>query len=201
MTYRIEEKIIIDKNHLHDFKNWINSFKGKKIYPDRLIESIYFENLNNKMFIDSEEGCVPRKKIRVRNYPKSQNKNFFFEKKITGVEGRFKNSKIINKREYEQCINSGYFDESYGLCFPKIKVKYYREYFFVFNSRITVDQKINYSFFKNTITSIEDNEFVIEIKQKNQNIDNNLNNIFPFQRFRFSKYCRAFNFLNADKLI
>lgn len=201
MTFRIEEKIIIDKNFLHDFKKWINSNSAKKIYPDRLIKSIYFENLTNKMFIDSEEGCVPRKKIRIRNYPFSQNKNLFLEKKITGVEGKYKDSKIIDKPKYNEYINSGFFDDIYGLCYPKLQIKYYREYFFAFNTRITIDQKINYSFFGNKLSTIEDNEFVIEIKEKNQNINNNLNNIFPFQRFRFSKYCRAFNFLNADEFI
>ena len=59
MSFRIEE-IILNFGNLHDFKLWLKS--KLKIYPKRDILSVYFDNLNNDMYIESEEGIVPRKK-------------------------------------------------------------------------------------------------------------------------------------------
>ena len=71
-------------------------WKGyKKLYDDRIVNSLYFENISNSMFHDSEEGVVPRKKIRVRNYPQSKIEEYFLENKISSLEGRFKKKKSI----------------------------------------------------------------------------------------------------------
>ena len=62
----------------------------KKIFPKREIESIYFDDKNFEMYNESEEGVLPRYKIRLRRYPQSDLKKWFFEKKINSVEGKFK---------------------------------------------------------------------------------------------------------------
>ena len=49
------------------------------------------------MYTDSIEGLTPRKKIRVRNYPTTQDANLYLEIKISSVEGRFKTRKIVDK--------------------------------------------------------------------------------------------------------
>ena len=68
----------------------------QKFYiPKRKIESIYFDNKIKTSFKDSEEGVVPRKKIRIRNYPATKKINLL-EKKISSIEGRFKTSESIN---------------------------------------------------------------------------------------------------------
>ena len=62
MAFRLEEKI---KFHISDYiklKNKIYELNGFKLYPKRNISSIYFDNKNLDMFLDSEEGNVPRKK-------------------------------------------------------------------------------------------------------------------------------------------
>ena len=51
--------------------------------------SIYFDNRTLDMFSDSEEGNLPRKKIRLRSYPPNSNKKNL-EIKISSIEGRFK---------------------------------------------------------------------------------------------------------------
>ena len=80
MTFRIEEKLLLNTHQIHEFKKWINSKNSKKIYNNRMVRSIYFENNVDQMFGDSEEGCVPRKKIRVRNYPNNNySKDYFLE--------------------------------------------------------------------------------------------------------------------------
>ena len=45
------------------------------------------------MYRDSVEGSVPRKKIRIRNYPNTDDKNYYLETKISSIEGRFKTRK------------------------------------------------------------------------------------------------------------
>ena len=78
MSFRIEEKILVEKNQTIDFKKIYHKMSLKKLYASRIIKSLYFENANNEMYKDSIEGCLPRKKIRVRNYPNSETRAEFF---------------------------------------------------------------------------------------------------------------------------
>ena len=191
MTFRIEEKLFLNTNQIHDFKKWINLKNSKKIYNNRLVRSIYFENNIDQMFADSEEGCIPRKKIRVRNYPNNQNKFLYLEMKISSIEGRYKTSKIINEDTYKQLINTGIYDRQYGVCQPLIYVTYKREYYKINDVRISIDENINYSLFSGRKIGTDDN-LIIELKTSfNKDRDDLINN-FPFQRTRFSKYCNGF---------
>ena len=109
-------------------KSLIYNYGGIKIFPKRKISSLYFDNTKLKMHLDSEEGYVPRKKIRVRHYPDSkQLDNFNLETKISSVEGRFKKSNEISDTQCLELIKNGIFDKQYGHCKPKIYVKYLLE--------------------------------------------------------------------------
>ena len=101
MSFRIEEKLFIKKNFISDFKKFISSKSSEKIYDPRIIESLYFDNKNFEMYKDSLEGLTPRKKIRIRYYPE-QNGELFFEKKISSVEGRFKQRKLLSLDDFER---------------------------------------------------------------------------------------------------
>ena len=90
MSFRIEEKLYIKSEHLIDFKEFLVKHLAKKIYHQRIIKSLYFDNLNSQMYNDSIEGIVPRKKIRIRRYPNENDKNIYLEIKNSSVEGRFK---------------------------------------------------------------------------------------------------------------
>ena len=79
MTFRIEEKLYIRPEHLIDFKEFLVKRSAKQIYQPRTIKSLYFDNLNLDMYNDSIEGVVPRKKIRIREYPNGSDKNFYLE--------------------------------------------------------------------------------------------------------------------------
>ena len=195
MSFRIEEKLLINFNHIFDLKKWLSKKKYLKLYPDRKIKSLYFENLHNQMFIDSEEGITPRKKIRVRNYPENKERKFFFEKKISSPDGRFKEKKFLDYKEFEKIKKFGYFDSSYNVCHPKLFVEYLREYYDTKICRLTIDTRINYIDYNKLNNKKLDPYVAVEIKaQINSNSDQLLKE-FPFQRVRFSKYCRGFNFL------
>ena len=74
----------------------------KKLYPERKIISLYYDNINNQMFKDSIEGVLPRKKIRIRFYPNDIKKKFSLETKISSFEGRFK--KTINYQKEKTMV-------------------------------------------------------------------------------------------------
>ena len=107
MSFRIEKKYLIQPNQILEVNNWLSKNNFSKLYSGRQIESIYLENYQNDMFLNSEEGCVPRKKIRLRAYPQNQKKikKFLLEIKTTSVEGRFKSTKKINERQSLKILN------------------------------------------------------------------------------------------------
>ncbi len=200
MSFRIEEKISINNFNVFEFKKWLFSKGAKTLYPPRIINSIYFDN-DLKMYSDSNEGIVPRKKIRVRTYETkdffSSKKSFKKEIKITYYNYRFKEVEkfILN----EQNFFSGFHDQYYGLCKPNLNVFYKRNYFFVFNTRFTLDEDIEYKKLKNgklSNFSIKDKNFVVEIKSNKINSTDYFKDILPLPRSRFSKYCRGIELID-----
>jgi len=190
MTYRLEEKLYITNDALFEFKKYINEKGASEIYKKRIIESLYFENKYMQMYKDSIEGLTPRKKIRIRKYPDQEKNKFYEEVKITGAEGKFKTRNIIDNKGYEDKINRGIYDSQYGLCKPKLYIKYEREYLKLDDVRITIDKNIEFTNYPKRLT-LKDQRIIIEIKTSvKKNLDQ-LMNIFPFQRIRFSKYCNG----------
>ena len=192
MTFRIEKKYRVDQNKLIQLYDWLNLCKAKKIYNDRHIKSIYFDNNIFSSFHDSNDGTVPRKKIRLRNYSKSilDFKNLKLESKINSIEGRYKTSKIINN--HMNLLSMGLHDNLYGICYPKIMIIYKREYYKVHGYRVTIDREIKYTAFdlnKKFQNTIEENRIIMELKTNFNSNENDVNDKFPFEIVRFSKYC------------
>ena len=195
MSFRIEDKLFIFEENLSQFNQYLNDKSAKKIFEPRTIQSLYFDNLKLDMYNDSIEGSVPRKKIRIREYPKKNDTNIYFEIKSSSVEGRFKTRSIINHNRVLDLQTNGYLDNKYGTCLPNYFVTYEREYSIVNDMRITIDKNITYTNFK-TGKSFEDKKVIVEIKTAaNMDLDI-LMETFPFQRIRFSKYCLAVENLN-----
>ena len=199
MNKRIEEKYFISKNQLYEFINWINFNNGIEIFKPRLISSVYFDNYYLDFYKLSEEGITPRKKIRIRNYPNSDNNKYFLETKINHTHKKIKKSINIDLNIFQNYINKGLFDSQNGHCKPIVKVSYLRKYFKLFNHRLTIDTNIEYFNFNSSNKQIEEN-IIIELK----NLDNkealNTENLFYFKKIRFSKYCNAIRGLNISYL-
>ena len=140
MSFRIEYKYILYQNYIFEF---FEKYKNiKKIYPDRFISSVYFDNKELNCHKSSIEGLVPRQKIRIRSY---DNKNkYFLEKKINSEEGKFKTTEFISETDNEKFINIGMLIPRLGICNPKIIVSYIRSYYSLDNYRITVDRDISF---------------------------------------------------------
>ena len=190
MSFRIEEKLSINNNSIVEFKSYLAKKTAKQIYKRRKIESLYFENHNYEMYNDSLEGLTPRKKIRVRNYPGTQDNKLYLETKISSVEGRFKTRVIIAKEKFDNLKTKGILDSQYGLCKPCLYVIYERDYFKFNDVRISVDNNIKYKLYSSNIFQ-SDQSSIVEIKTSiKKNLDKLIED-FPFQRKRFSKYCNA----------
>lgn len=195
MSFRIEEKLFIKHENLIQFKEYLSKKIVKKIHSSRTIKSLYFDNLNLSMYSDSIEGSVPRKKIRIRHYPDTDDKNYYLEIKNSSVEGRFKTRKIITLNEFNIYKNNGILDINYGTCLPTFYVKYEREYALFDNIRISIDQNIIYKNYKSK-NIFSDNNSIVELKTNiNKDLDELIRD-FPFQKIRFSKYCLAVENLN-----
>ena len=187
MSSRIEDKLYINEYNLKNNKKFLEKKSANKVYTPRTIESLYFDNQNFQIHNDSIEGLVPRKKIRIRKYQKNQDSNIYYEIKNSSVEGRFKTRKIINSQKANELISKGIFDNQYGICLPKLYVTYDREYLFFKDVRISIDTNITYRSY-DTNFETKDNRVIAELKTSiNKDLDE-LNEEFPIQRIRFSKY-------------
>ncbi len=203
MSYRNEEKLRVAAGKIFQLKKWINESGGNILYPSRTVNSIYFDNEDYSMYSQSIEGVTPRKKIRFRIY----NNDFFLkmdekinkEVKITSVEGRFKTSNEV--KDPINLMKLGIYDNNYGICFPILNVIYKRSYYLLKDIRLTIDEKITYKKIINgqiSKLSTFDNYSIIELKYSNKQLLDTVSKIFPFERIRFSKYCRGVEFLKLN---
>lgn len=169
-----------------------------KLFEPRHINSVYFDTPRLDMFFHSEEGVVPRKKIRVRWY--EDNRKFYKETKTSSIEGRHKISNWLqNLNSVEKLLTEIYFDQQYGKIAPVVKVSYLRSYYQLQSMRVTFDEKITYQDLQNDIKrTFVDPECVSEVKTPISHGDDFLRKYFPYSSARFSKYSRAILFARGD---
>jgi SPX domain protein involved in polyphosphate accumulation len=194
MSFRIEEKIQTDRSKLVTLIEWIYKNGGHPLYPPRTVSSTYFDNENKDMFNQSEEGSLPRKKIRVRAYSKEQHSedNSRLETKISSIEGRFKTEKKL--RNISSIFRYGLADSEYGILKPVVRVTYERSYYSIYGVRLTIDRNLKYqplSAQYNKFRIIHSDAVIVEIKAPYSVSNDFLSEAFPFPRARFSKYCLA----------
>lgn len=193
MSFRLEDKSQLHISELIRLKKLIVENNGKRLFSNRGIESIYFDNNSFNMYNDSEEGVLPRKKIRVRKYLDKEMKSYNFETKISSVEGKFKTSNLIEEKIFNRYLKQGIFDKDYGSLYAVIKISYLREYWFLQGARLTIDYNIQYAGISNNKIYGDNETLILEIKSKNEiiSIQNLLTKILPIQKQRFSKYCEG----------
>ena len=190
MSFRIEKKFKLTKFEQKSLKEGLIKRGMKELYPKRAINSCYFDSHDLRCFYDSDEGVLPRKKIRLRWY---ENKDKITKEiKVSSIEGRFKTSEKFYDYKFLEKFNYSIYDKVYGNLYPKIIISYYREYFLLNNIRITFDSNIKYTnlnclsgFFFN------DQETVMEVKADLSNSLTKLEGFIDLPTSRFSKYCRG----------
>ena len=191
MSFRKEIKLILNRRNSLDFKKMIIEKGAIEIYPKRKISSLYFDNPKKQIHVDSEEGILPRKKIRIRWYDNKL--DFTKETKISSIEGRFKSIQKKPKIQHlDAVLKTRYFDNSYGILKPSLIVSYERHYFSLKSLRITFDRNISYKTLKYKTNFVaRDNEVVMEVKTPINFSDDYIKSIISQPTSRFSKYSRG----------
>ncbi len=190
MTFRKEIKRSLTFYESNILKNELLNKGMKRLFKSRLINSCYLDNNNFDLFFLSNEGILPRKKLRIRWYDSEL--NFKKETKISSIEGRFKSSEPINFNNLKEVYKYKENSVDYGLLKPVLRISYLREYFNYKNLRLTIDSNIRYvGLLGIKVFSSFDNYNVLEIKASEETSMDYLEEEFAFRIIRFSKYSRG----------
>ena len=190
MTFMKEIKRSLTFYESNILKNELLNKGMKRLFKSRLINSCYLDNNNFDLFFLSNEGVLPRKKLRIRWYDSEL--NFKKETKISSIEGRFKSTEPINFNNLKEVYKYKESSIDYGLLKPVLKISYLREYFNYKNLRLTIDSNIRYvGLLGIKVFSSLDNYNVLEIKASEETSMDYLEEEFAFRIIRFSKYSRG----------
>ena len=191
MSFRKEKKFRLTKSEFYDFKALLQRQGMSTLFNNRIVNSIYFDTKQLSMFNDSEEGILPRKKIRIRWYDNKLKSTL--ETKISSMEGRFKKSeKIYGNLLEEDLLNKAPLDPYYGNLSPSLKVTYERSYCTVRGMRITFDENIRYNNLRlKPGRTFLDPERVAEVKVSANCSEDSIEQLIPTPTMRFSKYSRG----------
>lgn len=189
MSFRKEKKFRLTFYDYELLKSELLLKGMEPLYAKREINSLYYDDENHSMYHDSEEGLLPRRKVRIRWYDDIQKANN--EVKISSFEGRFKTSSLLHLTSKNSLAES-LFDSHYGTITPSLLVSYTREYFTFKSMRVTFDSGIKYSNYRlaQNIT-FADQECVMEIKVGIDVPDDYIERLVPHSTSRFSKYSRG----------
>ena len=211
---RLEKKFVY-QNGDTTYKSFLINGMFKKIYPNRKINSIYFDCENLKNVWDNINGFGKRIKIRLRWYNNLFNKEVFLEEKkkinlmtVKNVKslGIFKDTlelkKFIKKSLSQEKLIS---DKRLNLG-EILTVSYDREYYQDVSKKLRVTIDKNIKIFKDIeLKPIDIDKHIVEIKYhpKNSMFCNNflLKNKLNNRNQKYSKYVNSFIELNDSGIL
>jgi len=215
---RYELKFICHDIYYKNILNWIklNEFNFFKEYPPRIVNNIYFDSLDNKLFSDNVYGNSSRIKLRYRWYgnlldDNKANFEFKFKKNLFGWKKKFSIDcgLIKNDFEWQYIIKKIYskLPENLKLfyknnSYPQIINQYERDYFLSFDTKIRITVDKNHSIYdqrlhcKPNITKnkYSQNYVVVEFKFNRTDLSiyqKMLDNFMPIQLSKNSKYVNS----------
>lgn len=209
--YRYEIKYPLEKYEFVLFKSFLKSssiFLSKQ-HDDRLVESLYFDNIELQNFNNHVSGLGNREKIRLRWYSNNFQKLFFeikekknrLSRKIIFEINNTDNYDPGNKNDLLSIIKKSKKINNLIRCNslkPILYTKFHRMYYTYLDIRLTVDKKMQYKRFSGTRKLLFNKSpvySVIEIKSdlkyKNQVTD--ISKVLNFRTFRHSKYVVGIN--------
>ena len=180
---RKEYKLLFDESELSSFL-LKNSKNLQVLFPNRIIESLYFDTVNFDLYKKSKLNDVGKFKIRVRKY--SNSTNFYKEIKLNNGLTKSKEKVKLEINSFEDLSKIFYRGNIY---FPSSYIKYTRSYFKFHKTRLTIDQNIAF-FTHNYRTKIHRSvllsEKVIEFKNLGELSD--VEKFIEYNPVAFSKY-------------
>lgn len=180
-----------------------NPLGFKQAFPDRLVNSIYYDDINYTSYNDNLLGIGNRVKYRVRWYGESLTdiKRPILEKKIK--------KSLLGTKEYKELNDFSLTDgapEINGFLntnqlFPHIIVRYQRVYLVSVDGRVraTIDKNLQYINLMNrkvSQVSNKDQSLILEIKydQGHEELANDCMQMIPYRLTKNSKYVFAMNY-------
>jgi hypothetical protein len=190
MSFRTEKKFRMSLADQRRLREELLTEGMRPLHPGRWVNSCYFDSRMLHCFHNSEEGVLPRKKVRVRWY---NNEHVLSKEiKISSNEGRFKKTEKINRLNLDQASQTYFLDADLGLLRPIIIVRYWREYFSLNSLRLTFDSMIYYCPLRRSgLKRLRDKETVVEVKSPVTTADDYILSSVNLPNERFSKYCRS----------
>ncbi len=158
--YRYEIKFVLDNARLADAMKWLyNETTASRIYDNRTVNSIYFDDVEFSSVRDNLAGISQRNKFRLRWYGNQEYSAPIFEVKTKNGRLGYKTTYPINSIKdnlrvlnidniTSKCVkdlleHNIVFDEH---LVPTLQVNYEREYYETHDGiRITIDQNIQFS--------------------------------------------------------
>lgn len=198
MSFRTEQKYRLTKSDLAQLKARLNLTPKALLHPSRQVFSCYFDDGRLSSYHDSEEGVLPRKKVRLRWY--NQTDEVRKETKISSIEGRFKATQYFGtKAELDNLGSLKFVDNFYGVLTPTLLVEYWRDYFVLDGCRITVDTDIRYANLRaGPKYEALEAEYVLEVKNDKLVFGSFLQSYLKSSTSRFSKYCKGVSSLKMN---
>lgn len=182
---RIELKFYIENKNFSLIRE---NFLLKKLYPDRIISTIYYDTNDFKFFSDSEEGLYPRIKVRKRSYNQSANYVYEIKKSEAYTRSKIVEENITDLKKFLIKNSINFF------LTPKVKIIYRRKYFESIYGRVTVDYGIKYqkiNFYEKSFIEKNENKIILEIKNSISNDKIDILQKINMKNERISKYCEA----------
>ena len=201
--FRFEYKYCVNKFENRNFIDYIKSnSKLFKIYPSRIVNSIYYDTHDLKFVSENLSGVSFRKKLRLRWYNNDLNnanaeikikKNKMNAKVKVKIKSLSTNNTIkyindLNKNNYFKRMINKYLPSE--ILHPKIRVTYHRDYYYFKGLIITFDKNISFTRINGEKNLKKINDYIMEIKFSSEKLDiyNQLKSDLPFRISRNSKY-------------
>ena len=214
-TQRLEKKFVYE-NGDDSYKFFLISGMFKKTFPQRIVNSIYFDNDIYQDVWDNINGFGNRKKIRLRWYDDIKDSKVFIEekKKINFITkknvqkiGVFKNFENLMS-----FVDSYEFKKIDAMLNKKINLKktllirYQRNYYELPNKklRVTIDKDLTiFKKYPSQFIKIDKNIVELKYDVKNSNYVNSFikNNFLNNRNQKFSKYVNSFLELNSNAIL
>jgi SPX domain protein involved in polyphosphate accumulation len=159
--YRYEIKFVLNDIQLSEISAWINAETSMtKRYAPRVINNLYFDDIEFSSVKDNLSGIANRKKYRLRWYGEAvEGFNPVFE--IKGRNDRVGSKTVFDIEDLNGIMHTHTPSEILQICtqalqkkkyvldnflFPSLQVQYLRSYFEDHQGiRLTIDQDINFS--------------------------------------------------------
>ena len=192
---RQEYKFLINRTHFEKIKSKLILIKK---YNKRIVNSYYYDTVNLDDFIDSDEGTIPRKKIRFRWYGNKKVKQGNFEIKETFDLKRKKTKLKIDNFGTDISNILDKYKKNYQ---PILKISYDREYYYsnLLRLDITYDANISYERINKNymkMSKFKETSNILEIKTAVSYDPNFFLSILGNKIVKNSKYCVAINKLS-----